>query len=139
MRQLLLQQFRRFAQCAVQQPHRELRLSFALGDLCAQQRRARKRRRLSRAPGAGDPCAALISPRSMASGGEFTQVMGGHDARRRGLDARELPIGLERLLPIVLAFVDAAQRVERARAQPRHLAHLLEQALPRDRGGPARR
>ena len=49
--------------------------------------------------------------------------------RRRRFDARELTKGAERLLPLVLALVDAAQRIERARAQPRDLADLLKQTL----------
>ena len=36
-------------------------------------------------------------------------------------------IRVECLLPFVLALVHPAQRIERARAQPRNLAHLLEQ------------
>jgi len=59
----------------------------------------------------------------------FAQVVRGNRARRCGLDARQLPIDAERLLPVMLAFVYAAQRIQRARTQPRHLAHLLKQPL----------
>ena len=52
-----------------------------------------------------------------------------HQPQRRGLDAHELTICVERLLPLVLALVHAAERLERARAQPRRLGHLFEESL----------
>ena len=60
---------------------------------------------------------------------QFAQVVGGHDARRRRLDARELPKSTQRLLPVMLPLVDQAQRIERAGPQARHLADLLKQAF----------
>ncbi len=49
--------------------------------------------------------------------------------RRRRFDARELTVGVERLLPLVLALVYAAQCAERTGAQPRRLGDFLEQSF----------
>ena len=53
--------------------------------------------------------------------------MSGHRAGGRRLRARELAVRVERLLPLVLALVDASKRNEGARAQPGDFAHLEQQ------------
>jgi len=103
-------------------------LCVALGNLSAQQRRPGKRRRFC--PGFAQQAprlhgiAALDRQRC-----KFAQIMSRHDARRRCLEARQLAINPERLLPVMLALVDQSQCIEGARPQAGCLADLLEQAL----------
>ena len=65
---------------------------------------------------------------------QFAGVMGGNRARRRRPGAGQPTVHIERLRPIVLALVDAAQRVERRGAQPPDLADLLKKDVYKRQG-----
>jgi hypothetical protein len=101
---------------------------FLFRDLGAQQRGAGKRRCLRL--GIAQPVLRAFKVASLdGDAGKLAQIVRRDATRRCRLDACQLPISTEGLLPIMLTLVDQAQGVERARAQARYLAHLLKQAF----------
>ncbi len=136
MRQFLLHEFRRLVERRPQQSDRQSDVGVALGDTRAQHRGPREGRDFGPCLAQQAPGRDRIAPLHR-NAGQLAQVVRGYHSRRRRLDARQAPIDVQCLLPFELALVNAAQRIERADAQPRHFAHLLEQDLcPVEQAGP---
>jgi hypothetical protein len=125
MRKLFLQQRGRLIDRHSQQLERELGVGLPLGDAGPQQRGAREWRDL-RARFAQEFFGSRYVTALHGEHGKLAEIVRGDRARRGGPCALELAEGVERLLPLVLPFVDAAQRRERTRPQPRHLADLMQ-------------